>query len=422
MSRIRPWQNLAILVLLGLAIRLYLAPAPGHVVDLQTFSRWATIAASNPWNQLYEKANASYPPGLMLFFELVGRACRKWVTHDPDQIFLRVALKLPAIIFDLLGGIISYLLARRFVTDRMAVGAAALFILNPALIYDSAYWGQIDSITSVCSLIAVWLIICGWRRSAWCVLAFAVLNKPPVVLLAPLFAIEALIGDDDNKWKRYRQTVEGILGGFAIAYLVAFPFYTDHSLAGVYRRLFSSYQNFSSLYPFNSANAFNLYAIFSEFFRPDTKAVLGIPLKLWGYEIFLIVLWIVIIGYINRRSPIALIESSFLVMLALFLFFTEMHERYLIYALTLVLPLAVLNRRYLWAAGILTLTLLINLEYGLNYMWIEMAKPSGMNIHEYAPVLSHLCALANLGVFAGCAYAYVRKTDASTEQPERACA
>ncbi len=65
---LRPWCDLILLTLLGLAIRLYIAPAPGHVTDLATNSRWATVGADNPWNQLYEKTNAGYPPGAMLFF------------------------------------------------------------------------------------------------------------------------------------------------------------------------------------------------------------------------------------------------------------------------------------------------------------------------------------------------------------------
>lgn len=404
---IRPWGEVIFFVMLGLAIRLYFAPAPGHVTDLATFSQWATIAAKNPWNQLYEKTNASYPPGLMLFFELVGRGYRVLVKYDPHAITLRTVLKLPAIIFDLVGGIVTYLLIRRFAAHKLALGAAAFFIVNPAIIYDSAYWGQVDSIASVCSLIAVWLIACDARQAAWCVLAFGALNKPPIVLLAPLFALEAFLAQGAERWKRLRQTAEGIVGGFAVAYLVAVPFYTDRSIIGVYRRLLWSYRSFSSLYPFNSVNAFNVYAIRHDFFGSDMLAVLGMPLKWWGYIVFLVALLLVVAGYMDRGSPIALLEAGFLVMLAFFLFFTEMHERYLIYALTLVIPLAVLGRRYLWSAGLLTVTLLLNLEYGLNYMWIEMAKPSGMDIHEYAPVLVHICTLINLGVFAVCCYAYV---------------
>jgi Gpi18-like mannosyltransferase len=385
------------------------------VDDLATFSHWAILAANNPWNQLYEITNASYPPGGMLFFELAGRGYRALVTHDPDQIALRMVLKLPAIFFDLIGSIVTYFLVRRFIAHRLALGAAALLILNPAFIYDSAYWGQIDSITSVCSLTAVWLMICGQRQAAWCVLAFAVLNKPPVIVLAPLFALEPFLADGAERWKRLRATAQGLVGALAVGYLVALPFYTDRSFVGVYWRLISSYQSFSALYPFNSINAFNLYPVFSDFYGSDTAPVLGISLKYWGYALFLVTFLVVAERYTRLRNATALLESSFLIMLGFFLFLTEMHERYLIYALTLALPLAVLDHRYLWAAGLLTLTLLLNLEYGLNHMWIELAKPGGMNIHEYAPVLVHLCSLANLGIFAICCCAYLQER--CTEEP-----
>ena len=62
---------------------------------------------------------------------------------------------------------------------------------------------------------------------------------------------------------------------------------------------------FSALYPFNSINAFNLYAVFSDFFRSDTAPVLGIPLMYWGYALFLITFLVVAERYIRQARRIA---------------------------------------------------------------------------------------------------------------------
>lgn len=411
-SRAAVWRDLMVIVLAGIALRAFFLPAPGHVVDLNTFGQWALRAADAPWNQAYERTDANYPPGAMLFFELIGRGYRAFAPVDPDRSILRLALKAPNVLFDALGSFVLYALARRFTTShRRALLAAAIFAFNPAIVYDSALWGQNDSITTVSALAAIWCMVSRWRVAAWLLLAFAVLNKPPVLVLAPIFALEAFLTSDLlERRRRIVQSTVGIGGAIALGYVLALPFYTNWSFASVYGRMISWYQIGSSLYPYNSANAFNLYALFGDFFGSDTGTWFLVPLKYWADVAFIIVAALIFWRYTRVRDDRALVEASFLVMLAFFLILTEMHERYLIYALTFIPILAILDRRYLWCAAVLTLTQWLNLEYSLSYMWIESDKPPGINPHEFAPVLVHMCALANIGVFATVAGVYLGRT------------
>ena len=171
----------------------------------------ALAAADNPWDRAYEATNANYPPGALLMFELIGRTYRALGYSDP--VSLRVALKLPNLLFDCIGGGVAFAIAARFVEPRRALLAAAAYNLNPAIVYDSALWGQNDSITTVTALAAVWCMLARRRTLAWVVLAFAILNKPPVLILAPLFALEALpprrpaapAGVDRNRDRRRRR-------------------------------------------------------------------------------------------------------------------------------------------------------------------------------------------------------------------------
>jgi hypothetical protein len=41
-------------------------------------------------------------------------------------------------------------------------------------------------------------------------------------------------------------------------------------------------------------------------------------------------------------------------------------------------------------------------------MWVESDKPAGIDPHEFAPVLVHLCALTNIAVFALGMQVYLR--------------
>jgi len=392
------WRDLALITLAGLALRLLFIANPGHVVDLHTFGQWALEAADNPWQRGYEATNANYPPGALIVFELIGRAYRALGRNDP--LSLLIAIKIPNIVFDCLGGGVLFAIAARFVDHRAALLAAVLYDLNPAIVYDSSLWGQNDSITTVTTLAAVWCMLCRWRVAAWIVLALAVLNKPPVIVLAPLFALEALARSDPRERRRAcLETAIGAIGAIACGYLIALPFYPDRSLIAVYARMIGWYEVGSSLYPFTSANGFNLYALFGDFFAPDALPVLFTPLKYWADAAFIAIGAVILRRYTRLRDDRAFLEACFLLLLAFFLVLTEMHERYLVYALTFTPALAVLDRRYLWSALVLTLTQWLNLEYSLTYMWVESDKPAGINPNEFAPVLVHLCALANIAIF-----------------------
>jgi Gpi18-like mannosyltransferase len=399
-------RDLGLITLAGLALRLFFIADPGHVVDLRTFGQWALAAAGSPWDRAYEATNANYPPGAMLVFELIGRGYRALGLNDP--LSLRIALKLPNIAFDALGGGVLFALAARFVEPRRALLAAALYDLNPAVVYDSSLWGQNDSITTVTTLAAVWFLLAERRVAAWVLLAFAILNKPPVIVLAPIFALAVLAVPESRRRRALAQTGIGALAALACCYLLALPFYTDRSITAVYSRLIAWYEIGSSLYPFTSANGFNVYALSGNFFDSDATRVLFAPLKYWADAGFIALAAAIYARFARLREQRALVEACFLVMLAFFLVLTEMHERYLVYALAFAPALAPLDRRYLWATAALTLTLWLNLEYSLTYMWIESDKPAGINPDEFAPVLAHLCALANIAVFVLAARIYFR--------------
>ena len=220
-----------------------------------------------------------------------------------------------------------------------------------------------------------------------------------MLVLAPVFVLEAFVAPVGQRLRALIETASGVVAALVTGYLVALPFYTDRSFVAVYARMIDWYDVGSSLYPFTSANAFNLYALFADFFAPDTQPVAFVPLKYWADAAFIAIGAAILARYARLRDDRALLEACFLTLLAFFLVLTEMHERYLIYALTFAPALAPLDRRYLWTAIVLTVTQWLNLEYSLSYMWIESDKPAGSNPKEFAPVLVRLCTLANITVF-----------------------
>jgi hypothetical protein len=76
-----------------------------------------------------------------------------------------------------------------------------------------------------------------------------------------------------------------------------------------------------------------------------------------------------------------------------------MHERYVSYAVFFCAPL-MFKASYRAAGLLLTLTLLLNLEYGLTFMYLDDAKATMVDRFNFAPWLARSCSAANIGAFA----------------------
>ena len=159
--------------------------------------------------------------------------------------------------------------------------AAALFVFNPASIYVSAYWGQVDSVPAGFVLAALALLL--YRRSAaaqarafviaaWLSIAYAILIKPPAVMIA-LLMLRGRSRPRDAGVRRRR-----LIGtGWALpaAVLLAILRRVRCSTRAVRRDrvVVRTVRYGSAVYPYNSVNAFNLHSLFRPFWQPDTVPI-----------------------------------------------------------------------------------------------------------------------------------------------------
>jgi Gpi18-like mannosyltransferase len=288
----------------ALLVRLALLPSLGFHNDVSAFEAWTlTLKDNPPWHFYAKTSFADYPPGYFIVLWVLG-----WVyavlghlhlmnTNDGTYFGLRLLVKLPALAMDLVDTVLIYAIVRRYAREAVALGAAALFALNPATIYVSAYWGQIDSVSWGFVLLAIWFAL---RSSdmpakltarlvwAWLALAFSILIKPQgtlvaIVLLA--FAFAPL--DPSLRRRRLTATVLGLGASLVLAYAVASLFHGTLNPVDDFTWLFNRYSIGSAVYPYNTVNAFNLYAIKQPFWQSDTVALslFGIaagPVWLWG--------------------------------------------------------------------------------------------------------------------------------------------
>ncbi len=415
------------LLAVGFVLRLFFIGADGFKNDVSTFEAWALTLAEHPLREFFAKAGfADYPPGYFFILYIVGHAYRTLVHADPGYAILKVFVKLPAIVMDLVDAALVFAIVRRFASLPWAFAAAAFLAFNPATIFISAYWGQVDSVAGGFTLATVLLVVASEGRSrgtavtmlalAWLALGYSILIKPPAAVLVPLMLCYAFAGDRTQRPTRLIGTVAGIGAALVLAYVAALAFHPGLSPLAQFTWLYGRYQYASGVYAYNSVNAFNLYALRQPFWQPDSQLIpnislgsmtIGFPQYAWGIGLFVVAMVLIVSRYLQRRDTIAFLEAAFLLSLGFFVLATRMHERYIFNALLFAPVLMFAGRRYVWAAAILSVTLFANLEYSLYYLAVMDARTPGLDASNLWPWISRPAAALNVATFFYLGYIYL---------------
>ena len=391
--------QLAAIIIAGLIIRLSLIQTAGYHDDVTIFSDWFTSIARLAPAQVYAQTpGLNYPPMAVVMYEVEAWVFHFFVHGSYTQSMLNVAVKLPAILMDAVGALLLYRIIRRYANHALALLGAAFFALNPATIYDSAFWGQNDAVPTVVALFALAELTAGSSVIAWIALTTAIFIKPPVLVLVPLLLLYPLRVSGAARVQRIRGAILGLIAAALVAEALAYAYFAHPSPLIATRHLIGQFINFSGIFNFNSLNAFNVWSVFQPFFVSDSTKYLGISMHHWSDLLFIATAGWIYWRYARSRSTTALFEAATLVLLAFFLLLTEMHERYMYYAVIFCGTL-LFKPIYRQAALVLSITLLLNMEYGLNFMYLDDAKATMIDRFAFAPMLSHICALANLAVF-----------------------
>ena len=317
---------IAIIILIGVALRLLVTRAQGFPSDVGTFMAWAEKLAAVGPGRFYEPGYFSdYPPGFLYVLWLLG------TLFDGDV--LRFAVKAISIPADI--GIVLLIVpfVRRHVGSVAAILAAAIWMLQPAPIFAGPYWGQVDAVGTVPFLAA--LLAAGARRwgLAGVLAGLATMTKPQFGLVLGVVLVAAAVElARARDWAPLLRS-----GGAALATLVAIavPFgMTPGSFIALVRSA-------AETYPYSSLYAFNGWSMLLDFWQDDAGwTVPGAILLAAGLIASVVPLW-------WRRDTAALLAVGAAAVMAFYFLPTRAHERYLFPALALLLPFAVTRRRIL---------------------------------------------------------------------------
>ncbi len=309
---------LAGILLVVLALKIAAAPHFQYKVDVGTYSAWAMrLANEGPARFYAPNYFADYPPGYMYVLWGIGLLSKALGIAYGSAGFI-ILLKLPALLAD---AAVSLLLFARLrgTGKRLAWTASLAFTLNPALLLNSAVWGQTDSVLSLLVLLAV--LTQGERRFelAWIFAAFAVLTKPQALLLVPLLMFWPW------GWWKSGRPISSLLAVLAMVFAVADPFRGDRP----WRWLVDLYFGTTGYYAETSVNAMNLAALLFGMRHNDAEITLGLSANTWSFGIGLLIGLGFFAAYLWRRDRLQHINLFASATLVSFLCLTRMHERYL---------------------------------------------------------------------------------------------
>lgn len=336
---------LLLLLAFGLLLRLYLSPAAGYASDITINQGWAQSAAELGFARSYsEQVNdnmlPNYPPFSLGIFGIVGKTYQVLFGTDLNEYAFgfHVLIKLPGMLADLATAVLLFIVFRRWRSERIGLLAAAAYIFHPAVLYNSAVWGQVDSVYTLFIIAA--LIATSFER--WVLtgvlIMLALLTKMQAIIVIPFLAAFALSNS--------RILLQMAAGGAVACVLVLLPFMEHDALL----RIWDVYVNSVGFYDDLSYGAYNpWYSLYEGSDRSDLDLWFGIlSYRRLGLLLFAGITAALFLRIMpshvlqaqqRKKFPELLLLFSALIAYAFFLFNTEMHERYLFPILALGLPL-----------------------------------------------------------------------------------
>jgi dolichyl-phosphate-mannose-protein mannosyltransferase len=394
----------------GLALRLFFSyvvlPDYGSE-DISLYSMWGLTAAKVSPGELYKANLADYPPGYLYVLWMMGAvstALASALSTDVERV-MNSLVKLPPMLVDIVTGFLLYRLARRWRLEKetaecAALAAAALYVLNPVAVYDSAIWGQSDAngaLLMVLAMTALW----DWPAEVAAALAVVALTVKPqfgvvlVALISTVLLCRHVVPKkglrEILRWPYWIRNdgpiriLSSSLVGISVFYIIVTPFTLNaHTFASLLNRTAQGY-------PYLTVNAFNPWALVGS---GDLGSLMSAGIDHWSHdEIPLVGTFtgvtigavLLTVGFAvgtvrlfirSDRHSIAVV-GAYLCM-CFFVLPTRVHERYLFPVFAFTALLAAFDRKWLGAHVLLMVGSFMNIHACLSHYHIFL-------IRDYTP-------------------------------------
>lgn len=340
---------LTLLWISAIAIRFYGAcHTSAQIYDIGTFEAWSRSFWIHGARSFFDSVWSDYLPLPILSFAPIS------LLADLFHANFGLTFKLVHVAIEL---ILIYFISK---SSRLHVSLLVCLLFSPALIGDTAFWGQVDTIPTLLGLLSLSSLLNSKSSllSSSILFGLSVAYKPIMILIAPVLWIVSL--KNGHKFWSF-PLISGLVFLASGIPTGGFNFFSH---------LLSRVLNQSGTYPYLTINAFNLWSLVPEnYWISDSISVLNLSGKTLGLSLF----GISTLFTLNQWR-IARFDSKYsyrlasTILITFFTFTTRMHERHLLFGLPF-LALAVSSESWLIVPfTLLSATFTLNL-WGA-YYWV----------------------------------------------------
>jgi hypothetical protein len=269
---------------------------------------------------------------------------------------------------------------------------AALFLINPAIWYNSSVWGQTDAIVNFFGLLSFYYLFKNKLALAILAFAFSIYIKISLLIFAPIFLI--IILRKHKFIKILKSTVPSLLALLSITW-----FFSRTSGKDPISWLYWLYSNkvLTQQLQVITANAFNIWAALTGIHeQPHTLPFLGLTYQYWSYIAFTTFFLPVLYMVYKKQDEKTVVTALALTAFASWSLLTNMHERYLYPLFPYLTILVALNTKLLPTYWTISGINLLNLYH---FWWTPRIEPV-VKIMSWGDRLTpRILGAVNFGVF-----------------------
>jgi len=383
---------LAIILLIGIFLRFYLSPI-NNKGDVYVHQDWAKILYQQGIRGSYFFQNWTYspptqPPLMMLgfwtshylFVHRYVLAKIHNITHFPPADFLIwldtngefLLLKLWSFLADIMAGIFIYYFIKK-ITKKNSISliATSLYYLNPIILFETALWGQNDTLGMLFSTLAILLVnFSSFLPLTPVLFLIGLMTKPTVLILIPIFTFlyfYQLL--QQNSKKRLIYLGFSLVSCLILTTIMFFPFVSKSTIfQDIYTIITQRIAPNSKGVIRASNSALNFYSLFFQIDHTSGNTLfLKISLTAWGYLFYILLNLFSIFLFLKSKiksKHLPILSIIYIISQGSFLFMTGMLERYFFPAFMASILLLVLNfKNYGYLFILQNILWFINLYY-----------------------------------------------------------
>ncbi|MBC7074236.1 phospholipid carrier-dependent glycosyltransferase, partial [Candidatus Parcubacteria bacterium] len=250
--------------------------------------------------------------------------------------------------------------AKRHKKEKLGIFLAIVYCLNPAIVFDSSFWGQTDSLLALFLFLTIYFFETKKPLFATFFFIISFFTKPQAIFLFPLFAF--LFFQNFS----FKDLFLSFVLALFLSFLLFFPFVKNDFLSFFIQYHLTRFHQYS----FATANAFNFWMLFGGQTTLDNTPFFGLDYFKWGLILTsLFQILGIFLVFKNKDQPFWLYFGAFLIYFSSFFFFPRMHERYLIPALIFLLASLIWEEKLIPLFFALSFSIFANIYYIWKRAW-----------------------------------------------------